>query len=167
MIKKVLPFLALLVLVAGCGYLPASKQARKVVGERLFVEVDVSLQDPENAVLIKDAARKAVVTRFHSSLVPQSEAKTTLWVDLSGISFSALQYDENGYIIVYRANVTIQVTRRNAGEKKTYTSKGTFDFTIEPNAVITDTQRFDAISKASLKALDSFVAQVGAEGSKL
>ena len=42
-------FLALFI-IAGCGYLPASKQARKVVGEKLFVEVDVSLQDPENAV---------------------------------------------------------------------------------------------------------------------
>ncbi len=147
--------------------MPASKQARKVVGEKLFVEVDVSLEDPENAVLIKDAARKAVVTRFHSSLVPQALARTTLWLNLSGISFSPLQYDENGYIIVYRANVIIQVTRRGSGEKKSYTSRGSFDFTIEPNAVITDTQRFDAISKASLKALDSFVAQVGAEGTKL
>lgn len=147
--------------------MPASKQARKVVGEKLFVEVDVSLEDPENAVLIKDAARKAVVTRFHSSLVPQALARTTLWLNLSGISFSPLQYDENGYIIVYRANVIIKVTRRSSGKKKSYTSRGSFDFTIEPNAVITDTQRFDAISKASLKALDSFVAQVGAEGTKL
>ena len=164
---KILGSLLILLLATGCGYLPASKQARKVVGKKLFVEVDVSLQDPENAVLIKDAARNAVVTRFHASLVPQPLAKTTLWVDLSGISFSPLQYDENGYIIVYRANITIQVTRRSADEKKTYTAKGTFDFTIEPNAVITDAQRFDAISQASLKALDSFVAQVGAEGTKL
>jgi len=166
-INKLLATLLILLVVAGCGYMPASKQARRVVGEKLFVEVDVSLQDPENAVLIKDAARKAVVTRFHASLVPQHEAKTTLWLALSRISFSPLQYDENGYIIVYRTNITIQVMRRNAKEKKRYVSKGTFDFTIEPNAVITDAQRFDAISQASLKALDSFVAQVGAEGTKL
>ncbi len=159
--------LVLLLLLTGCGYLPASKQARKAVGERLFVEVTVSLQDPENAVIIKDAARKAVVTRFHSSLVPQAEAKTTLWVELAGISFTPLQYDENGYIIIYRANTSIRVTRRSGGSKKVYKAQGTFDFGIEPNAVITDTQRFDAISQASLKALDSFVAQVGAEGSRL
>lgn len=165
--NKVLGLFLVLLFITGCGYLPASKQARKAVGEKLFVEVDVSLEDPENAVLIKDAARKAVVTRFHSSLVPQSQAKTTLWVKLSSISFSPLQYDQNGYIIVYRANISIQVERRNNGEKKTYASRGTYDFTIEPNAVITDSQRFDAISKASLKALDSFVAQVGAEGTKL
>lgn len=165
--KRSLAALLTVLLMVGCGYLPASKQARKAVGEKIFVEVDVSLEDPENAVLIKDAARKAVVTRFHASLVPQTEAKTTLWVKLSSISFSPLQYDTNGYIIVYRANISIQVERRNAGEKKTYASRGAFDFAIEPNAVITDFQRFDAISKASLKALDSFVAQVGAEGTKL
>ncbi len=147
--------------------MPASKQARKAVGEKIFVEVIVSLEDPENSVLIKDAARKAVVTRFHSSLVPQAEAKTTLWVSLSGISFSPLQYDENGYVIVYRANVSMNVIRRNNEQQKSYNSRGSYDFTIEPNAIITDTQRYEAIRQASLKALDSFVAQVSAEGTRL
>lgn len=155
------------VFITGCGYLPASKQARKVVGGKIFVEVTVSLQDPENAVLIKDAARKAVVTRFHSSLVPQAQAKTTLWVELTGISFTPLQYDTNGYVIVYRANITTNVIRRSKTEKKSYNARGSFDFAIEPNAVITDNQRFDAIRQASLKALDSFIAQVGAEGAEL
>jgi hypothetical protein len=160
-------FLFLLVLVSGCGYMPASKQARKVVGDKIFVEVEVVLEDPENAVLIKDAARKAVVIRFHSSLVPQKQARTSLWVSLAGVSFSPLQYDSNGYVVVYRTNVSLQVVRRNNGEKKSYRARGNFDFAIEPNAVITDSQRFDAISQASVKALDSFIAQVGAEWTKL
>ncbi len=164
---RVLNLFIALVFLSGCGYIPASKQARKVVGKNIFVEVTVSLQDPENAVLIKDAARKAVVTRFHSSLVPQSQAETTLWVDLSSIAFSPLQYDTNGYVIVYRANISIKVTRRNKGETRMYTSRGSYDFAIEPNAIITDIQRFQAIRQASLKALDSFVAQVGAEGTQL
>lgn len=155
------------VFITGCGYLPASKQARKVVGDKIFVEVTVSLQDPENAVLIKDAARKSVVTRFHSSLVPQAQAKTTLWVELTGISFTPLQYDTNGYVIVYRTNINLNVMRRNKTEKKSYNAVGSYDFAIEPNAVITDNQRFDAIRQASLKALDSFIAQVGAEGTAL
>jgi len=167
MIKRSLGVLLIFTFFIGCGYLPASKQARKAVGEKIFVEVTVSLEDPENAVLIKDAARKAVVTRFHASLVPQAEAKTTLWVNLSAISFSPLQYDENGYVIVYRSNVNINVTRRNNGQQKGYNSRGSYDFAIEPNAIITDLQRYEAIRQASLKALDSFVAQVGAEGTQL
>ena len=165
--KKYLTLFIAFLFLTGCGYLPASKQARKAVGDKIFVEVTVSLQDPENAVLIKDAARKAVVTRFHSSLVPQVEAKTTLWVNLSSISFSPLQYDENGYVIVYRTNININVIRRNNGQQKSYNSRGSYDFAIEPNAIITDTQRFQAIRQASLKALDSFVAQIGAEGTQL
>lgn len=157
----------LFVALTGCGYLPASKQARKVVGEKLFVEVQVLLEDPENAVLIKDATRKSVLTRFHSALVLREFAKTVLLVDLVGISFTPLQYDTNGYVIVYRTNVSLRVSRQSKGEKKQYNARGNYDFTIEPNAVITDSQRFDAISQASLKALDSFVAQVGAEGTKL
>ncbi len=80
---------------------------------------------------------------------------------------SALQYDRNGYIVVYRARIKLKVVRKKAGEQKSYTAQGTHDFTIEPNAIITDAQRFDAIRSGSLKALDSFVAQVGAEGSRL
>jgi len=165
--RKVFAAFLLLLFTAGCGYLPASKQARKVVGDKIFVEVIVSLQDPENAVLIKDAARKAVVTRFHSSLVPQAQAKTTLWIELTGISFTPLQYDTNGYVIVYRANINTNVTRRKNAEKKSYNTRGSYDFAIEPNAVITDNQRFEAIRRASLKAIDAFIAQVGAEGAEL
>jgi len=165
--KRLLCAFLLLVLVSGCGYLPASKQARKVVGQRVYVDVVVPLQDPENAVILKDATRKAVITRFHTSLVPKNQAKTILLVKMASIGFVPLQYDENGYIIVYRAVVNISITRSSLGESKSYTAKGNFDFTIEPNAVITDTQRFNAITNASLKALDSFIAQVGAEGSEL
>jgi len=165
--KKLFSAFLLLMFITGCGYLPASKQARKVVGKKVYVEVIVSLQDPENAVIIKDATRKSVVTRFHASLVTKDMAKTILLVNMSGISFVPLQYDENGYIIVYRTVVNVTVTRSTLGESESYTSKGNYDFNIEPNAVITDKQRFDAITNASLKALDSFVAQVGAEGSEL
>jgi len=167
MMNKLLAAFLFLVFTVGCGYLPASKQARKVVGDKIFAEVIVSLQDPENAVLIKDAARKAVVTRFHSSLVPQAQAKTTLWIELTGISFTPLQYDTNGYVIVYRANIITNVIRRTNKEKKSYNAIGSYDFAIEPNAVITDNQRFEAIRRASLKALDAFIARVGAEGAAL
>lgn len=167
MMQKLLASFLVLLFVVGCGYTPASKEARKIVGTRLFVEVLVSLEDPENAVLIKDATRKAVITRFHASLVPKAQALTFLLVDLSSISFTALQYDSNGYVIVYRANIVLKVTRTKTGEEKSYVAKGNHDFTIEPNAIITDAQRFDSIRSGSLKALDSFVAQVGAEGSRL
>lgn len=166
-VRLVVTSLLVLSFLVGCGYMPASKQARKVVGDKIFVEVTVSLEDPENAVLIKDAARKAVLTRFHSSLVPEERAETTLWVTLTGVSFSPLQYDANGYVIVYRANVGIGVTRQRGKDVEEYNAVGSYDFAIEANAIITDTQRYEAIRSASLKALDSFIAQVGAEGSRL
>ena len=165
--QKLLGLFLAFIFLTGCGYLPASKQARKVVGDRLFVEVIVSLEDPQNAVLIKDAARKAVVTRFHASLVPKVQSRTQLLVELSSITFSALQYDTNGYVSVYRANIYLNVNRITDGDSKSYKALGNYDFNIEANAVITDSQRFDAIREASLKALDSFIAQVGAEGSRL
>jgi hypothetical protein len=100
-------------------------------------------------------------------LVPQAQAKTTLWIELTGISFTPLQYDTNGYVVVYRSNIITNVIRRTNKEKKSYNAIGSYDFAIEPNAVITDNQRFEAIRRASLKALDAFIARVGAEGAAL
>jgi len=48
------------------------------------------------------------------------------------------------------------------GEK----AKGNYDFAIEPNAVITDQERFDAINFSAQKAINSFIAQIAAEGSQ-
>ena len=45
-----------------------------------------------------------------------------------------------------------------------YRTKGTYDFDIEPNAIISDQVRFEAIRQGAQKALDAFVAQVAAQG---
>ena len=161
---RILTAALLLGVFAGCGYKPASGYARAVVGEKVSTQVVISSEDPENTVLIKDAIQAAVITRFRASIVPRSESDTHLRILLKSVKFTPIQYDENGYIVVYRTRVALQITRESGKEAKNYTVSGVYDFTIEPKAIISDQARFDAIRNGAEKALDVFVARIAAEG---
>jgi len=153
-------------LLTGCGYHPSSKEARKVLGETVSTKVIISMTDPENTVLLKDALDEAVIRRFQTNLRHKAEAQTHLDITLKNVGFTALQYDENGYIISYRTTISLSILRHTQAFTKRYNAVGNYDFTISPNAIITDQQRFEAIANSATKALDSFVAQVAAEGSR-
>jgi hypothetical protein len=153
-------------LVSGCGYKPSAKYSRDVVGEKISTSVVISAQDPENTVLIKDAVDSAIVQIFHASLVPQHSADTHLIFSISAPRYTPLEYDDNGFVIAYRTTILLNITRQSGANVKKYHSKGTYDFAVTPNAVITDKERFDAIKYSAQKAISSFVAQVSAEGSR-
>jgi hypothetical protein len=155
-----------LTLISGCGYQPSSKEAKKIMGETVSTEIIISMTDPENTVVLKDALDEAVIRRFQTNLRYRKDAATHLQIELKSVDFSALQYDSNGYIVSYRTTINLGVTRITGALSKYYRAVGNFDFTINPNAIITDQQRFEAIEKSATKALDSFVAQVAAEGTR-
>jgi len=166
--KKYSHFVTLLALVVvmmsfnACGYKPSSKYARSVVGEKISTQVTISAQDPQNTVLIKDAVDSAIVEIFHASLTDKAHADSHLSFSLSPPRYSAIQYNTDGYIIAYRATIVLNITRETKNTKKRYSAKGTYDFAVVPNAVITDQERFDAIKFSAIKAISSFVAQVSA-----
>lgn len=166
MMKKTVTSVLLSLWLAGCGYAPASHYAKNVVGESVSTEVIISMEDPQNTVIIKDAVDKAVITKFRTALRPKHSAKTHLTISIGGVGFSPLQYDTNGYVITYRATVTMNISRVTEGKSASYATTGVYDFAIEPNAIITDQARFEAISQGAEKAIDAFIAKLAAEGAK-
>jgi hypothetical protein len=150
--------------VSGCGYKPSAKYAREVLGRKISTSVVISAQDPANTVIIKDSVDQALIEVFHASLTKRKYSDSHLILAITEPKYTPIQYDSNGFIIAYRATITLGVTRISKDIKKKYTTKGTYDFSIVPNAVLSDQQRFDAIKYSSLKAIDAFVAQVSAEG---
>lgn len=156
----------LLTLFSGCGYQPSSQEAKKVMGESVSTEIIISMTDPENTVVLKDALDEAVIRRFQTNLRHRKDARSHLKIELKSVGFNPLQYDSNGYIVSYRTATNLEITRITTNFTKRYKAVGSFDFTINPNAIITDQQRFEAIEKSATKALDSFVAQVAAEGTR-
>ena len=163
---RIFTFILAALLLSGCGYVPSAKFSRAVVGDKISTSVKISLIDPENTVIIKDAVDAAVIQVFHASLVPKNMSQTHLVLSLSDPSYSPIQYDSDGFIVAYRTTVSLNIQRKTADESKSYNVKGTYDFSITPNAVITDKERFDAIKFSSEKAIRSFVAQVSAEGAR-
>ena len=154
-------------LLSACGYKPSSKYAREVLGKRISTDVVISAQDPENTVVIKDAVDTALVEVFHTSLTTYDFADTHLVITLNPPTYTPIQYNADGFVIAYRATITLGITRESKNIKKHYSAQGTYDFAVSPNAVLTDQERFDAIKFGSAKAISSFIAQVSAEGSKI
>ncbi len=163
---KVLLLISVVTLFSACGYKPSAKYSREVVGERISTSVIISAQDPENTVIIKDAVDSAIIEVFHSSLTSKNYSDTHLSLSISPPRYTPIQYNNDGYVITYRTTITLVIMRETSGVKKRYSTIGTYDFTIVPNAVITDQERFIAIRESSAKAISAFVAKVSAEGSR-
>ncbi|MDD5051720.1 MAG: LPS assembly lipoprotein LptE [Sulfuricurvum sp.] len=156
--------LILVFALVGCGYQPASHYAQSVVGESVSTEVIVSMEDPQNTVLIKDAVDMAVITKFRTSLVSKNASQTHLKISISSVSFIPLQYNINGYVTTYRTTVFMNIERIKGDQHQMYTTTGMYDFAIEPNSIISEQARFEAISQGSQKAIDAFIAQISAQG---
>ncbi|WNY99332.1 LPS assembly lipoprotein LptE [Sulfurospirillum sp. 'SP'] len=153
------------VVISGCGYKPSSYYAKQALGDRLYAEVTISRQDPRNSVLIKDAVNEAIVSRFGGKLVTKEQADSILRVNIQSISFSPTVYDTYGYVIAYKTTVVLAMQYENANKKIEYlTATGEYDFSIEANSVISDTNRFEAIRYAANDALDEFVSKLAIKG---
>lgn len=152
------------IVLAGCGYQPSSHLAKNVVGDSVSTEVIVRMEDPQNTVIIKDAVDSAVITKFRTGLASKSEAVTHLKIAINSVTFSPLRYDTNGYVITYRATVVMLINRTRNKQSMNYSVRGMYDFDIEPNAIISDQARFEAIRQGAQKGLDTFIAQVAAQG---
>lgn len=154
------------VILAGCGYTPSSKFARAVFGDKVSTQVVISAIDPQNTVLIKDAVDSAIIKSFQTSLTDRAHATTHLVITLENVGYTPIQYDTNGYVIGYRTVVNMNISSEHDGLVKNYHLVGNYDFSIEPNAIISDQTRFEAIKNGAAKAISSFVAKVAAHGAR-
>ncbi len=153
--------------IAGCGYKPMTTYTKNVLTDKIYCDVDVYLRDPENAVLVKDALNEAIVSRFGARIAKKENATTHMKVAFKSVSFSPIQYDDNGYAIYYRATVTLSIHYESDKYKGDEMVSGFYDFPIEPNAVISDAKRFQAIRFGAQKALDAFISRLAMRGEKL
>lgn len=165
-LKRISALIFILVFINACGYRPSAKFARNTLGEKISTSVVISSQDPQNTVVIKDAVDKAVIKVFQASLVDKSISDTHLVLNISSPSYQPIVYDQNGYVTGYRMSVVLNIVKYTNKVSKTYMTKGFHDFSVAPNAIVTDQDRFEAIDFAAQRAIRSFIAQVSAEGAR-
>jgi hypothetical protein len=76
-----------------------------------------------------------------------------------------LDFDENGYPILYRSSVTLKAYVLDKNNKnRIYTVNGFYDFAISANSVINDQIKLNAFKKASINALNKLIALITKDG---
>ncbi len=169
--KRVLLAISLLLLI-GCGYKPSAHYVKSVFEDSVFVDVQVDSEEPENAVYVKDALRRMVITRFKGKLVPKDQADSIIEASYDGTDFVPVSYDENGYITRYRANIRMKFkiqTKKieNGKTKKINLSKSIGAYVeedIHASSSLSSALRILAIRRGMEKALDQFLAYVATQG---
>lgn len=154
----------ILIFTLGCGYKPSAHGAQKMIGERVFTQVDVSLSDPENAVLTKDALNIALQTRLKRRVSKEENADSSILVRYKNIRFVPLQYNRNGYVVFYQAQIMLKFRFVKGKLQEERDIMGRFEFPIRPSAIISNDLRLQAIEQGSLKALDQFIAYLSVRG---
>jgi len=81
---------------------------------------------------------------------------------INKVKITTLQYDKEGNNKLYKAEVFIKVDyfRKDDGIKKSFTVDGEYDFAIDKGTTITDSNRFDAITKAADQAVNEVISKI-------
>ena len=154
-------------LFTACGYKPSSYYAKEQLKGKIFINLIIDLKDPRNSVLIKDAMNEILVHRLDSKLVNKRElADTIVDLRLNSVSMNLLQDDERGYSKLYNAVVSIYVNYTNNKVSESFNVTGDYDFSIDDGTTITDTKRFEAIRRASSKALEEVISKIAVNSFK-
>lgn len=149
--------------MVACGYKPSSYYAKKEMEGNVFVKLNISLEDPKNSVLVKDAINKLLIQKLDSKLVSDEvHADVIMNVQINSVSIQTLQYDTLGYNKLYRAYIVLKISyfRKSDEIRKSFTVDGEHDFSVDDGTTITETKRFDAISNAASKALDEVLSKI-------
>lgn len=160
-VQFVLFVLTITFLFNACGYKPSVSYAKKEIQGSVFVNLFVDLQDPRNAVIIKDSVNELLIQKLGSKLVfDRKTAQTILNLKIDSVSMSTLQYDKDGHNKLYKAIVSILVAYENQNNKKVFNIIGEENFSVDDGSVISDAKRFEAIKSASSNALDELISKI-------
>ncbi len=152
--------------LAGCGYKPAVHYTQKTLSKKVYVDMEMSLNELQNSVEIKDALNEAFLKRFGKALVKKEEAELTIKTKLKKVEFSPLAYDKYGYVSAYRAVTHLEFEYTEDGKTSKLATSGSYDFSIEQNSVISDDRRYSAIKEGSGEAIDKFISIISIKGAK-
>jgi cytochrome c biogenesis protein ResB len=154
------------ILLIGCGYKPSSYYQNKIIGKNIEAIVTISTKNPRESAFLKDALNDAVYSVFGADLA-NNNADTKIYLSISSSSLEPLDYDENGFPILYRSAVTLKAKVIDKYNKThNYTVSGNYDFAVSPNSIINDQLKFDSFKQASINALNVLLAEITKDGAE-
>ena len=152
--------------LSGCGYKPSFIYQNKIIGKDISTEVEISPKRPQKSTFLKDALNEAIYTVFSANLVNKN-ANTRIILSIDSSSLDPLDYDENGFPILYRSKVTLKAKVIDKFSKtRFYKVDGNYDFAASPNSIINDQLKLDSFKQASIDALNKLLAEITKDGVK-
>ncbi|ACM93446.1 putative lipoprotein [Nautilia profundicola AmH] len=151
---------------SGCGYKPSSVYQNKIIGQDIQAIVEISSKTPKESAFLKDALNDAIYTVFGANLVNKNP-NTKIYLTINSSSLTPLDYDQNGFPILYRSAVTLKAKIIDKFSKThTYTVSGNYDFAISANSILNDQIKFNSFKQASINALNKLLAEITKDGAK-
>jgi hypothetical protein len=155
-----LRFLFFFLFLIGCGYKPSTTYTHNILKDKIKIDFQISPKDPKETLFLKDALRDSVYTIFNSDLAYENP-DSVMHVKLISFSLNPIDYDKNGFPILYRSKVNLKITI-----KKTYNVTGTYDFSVSANSIINEQLKLEAFKKASINALNNLLNQLTIDGAQ-
>ncbi|KAA6225625.1 MULTISPECIES: LPS assembly lipoprotein LptE [unclassified Campylobacter] len=157
--KKIILFLNIFFI--SCSYTPTAQLADSIFNDKIYVNVELSPLDPQNSVFIADALKQITINRLGKKLALKDEANDIINVRINNLSFSPLVYDQHGYVVRYKAKLSLDFyVVFMDGTSANFTTGGSYNFDISPNSIISDNAKTMAIKYASSEAFDEFISVI-------
>ncbi len=155
-------FLLFIFFICGCGYKPTSIITKKTMGEKIYVDVKIDIQNLNNSILIKDALIEMLGSKLDAEIVHEkSLANATIYGELKSVSETALESDVAGYSKIYRETVTISISYVGVdGKGRNFTVSNYYDFIVSDDSVVTNSKKEEAIKLAINKALSDVFSRI-------
>ncbi|MEO1941920.1 MAG: hypothetical protein ABGW77_03405 [Campylobacterales bacterium] len=150
------------ILLAGCGYQPATNYQKRVLGEEIGLKYRVSADNPEEGAFLRDGLIENIYTVLNDQL---GEGGSVIKVSVSRMEVTPLDYDRNGYPILYRSEVELEVEVEGIDKKiRHYRATGSYDFATTPEGVINHQLKLTAFRRATSTAIRKLLAKIAVDG---
>lgn len=135
------------------------------MGTYIYTDVEIDVKNPTESLFLKDALNQSVVTVLGGKVSTKENADSTVYLTLESVSTGAIDYDQNGYAILYRVTSTFDAKVKDKHNKKyKYSVSGNYDFAIESNSVLDEQTKQSATKQSFLRALDELSAKISEKG---
>jgi len=149
----------------GCGYKPTSNYAQNQIKGNIFIETKIDINNSESSVLIKNILTNILRNNLNVNIVNRKVLSDIfLQIAIKNVDNKALQTSKDGYSLIYRVTVTIEVNyQKRFKNKTTILLKDYADYIVDDNSQITQTNKVEAIKEASTKAIKSLLHKISKE----
>ena len=155
--------------MTGCGYKPTSHYAKNEIAGKVYVNLNIDINNAVNSVLVKDWVNDMIINKFNASLTyDKNKADTIIDVSLGSVSFASLQSDNIGYTKLYRTTIGINLTYHNIKSdiKKSLSVSGNCDYAVDSDSLITDAKKIESVNIAVQKALNNVFSNIAIQSFK-